>query len=68
MTAPRVSVVLPVRDAMPYLPEALDSLRAQTFEDFEVLVQDDGSTDGTAEALASVPGLRSWPFSTRSLK
>lgn len=46
---PRVSVLLPVRDEAPYLDEALQSLSAQTFDDFEVLVVDDGSRDGSAE-------------------
>ena len=42
---PRVSFILPVRDAAPTLPAALESLLAQTFADHEVLVHDDGSTD-----------------------
>ena len=46
---PLVTVLLPVRDEAPYLPEALGSLSAQTLEDFEVLVVDDGSADGSAE-------------------
>jgi glycosyltransferase involved in cell wall biosynthesis len=45
---PLVSVLLPVRDEGPYLAEALASLSAQTFDDFEVLVVDDGSRDGSA--------------------
>jgi glycosyltransferase involved in cell wall biosynthesis len=44
-----VSVLLPVRDEAPYLAEALASLSAQTFDDFEVLVVDDGSQDDSAE-------------------
>ena len=51
MSRPRVSVIVPVRDEERYLGEALDSLAAQTLEDHEVVVVDDGSTDGTA-ALA----------------
>ena len=51
MTAPRVSVLVPVRDEEPFLREALQSLSAQTFSDFEAIVVDDGSTDGSA-ALA----------------
>jgi glycosyltransferase involved in cell wall biosynthesis len=47
--SPLVSVLLPVRDELPYLAEALASLSAQTFDDFEVLVVDDGSRDGSAE-------------------
>ena len=49
---PLVSVLLPVRDEAPYLAGALASLSAQTLEDFEVLVVDDGSTDGSAEVAA----------------
>jgi len=41
-----VAVILPVFNAMPYLPEALASLEAQTFRDFEVCLWDNGSTDG----------------------
>jgi glycosyltransferase involved in cell wall biosynthesis len=41
-----------VRDEAPYLAEALGSLSAQTLGDFEVLVVDDGSEDGSAELAA----------------
>lgn len=37
---------------MPYLEEALDSVRAQSFKDFEVIVQDNCSTDGSLELLS----------------
>ena len=47
--APRVSVVVPVKDGERYLAEALDSALAQRGPSFEVVVVDDGSTDGTAE-------------------
>jgi glycosyltransferase involved in cell wall biosynthesis len=50
---PLVSVLMPVRDEALYLAEALDSLSAQTLEDFEVLVVDDGSRDGSAEIAES---------------
>ena len=48
-----ISVLLPVRDAAPYLPECIASLRAQTFEDFEVLAVDDGSTDDSVQILSA---------------
>ena len=48
MSTPRVSVLLPVRDEERYLAECLASLSAQTLSDFEVIVVDDGSTDGSA--------------------
>ena len=54
---PRVSVLMPVYEAQEFLAEAIDSILTQTFEDFELLVVDDGSTDGTA-AAARVAGAR----------
>ena len=45
--APLVSVIVPVCDTKPYLPRCLDSLLAQTLERIEVVVIDDGSTDGS---------------------
>ncbi|KPJ84206.1 MAG: hypothetical protein AMS19_01335, partial [Gemmatimonas sp. SG8_23] len=47
MTSPTVSVLLPVRDGAAHVDEALASLVSQSFEDFEVVVVDDGSTDDT---------------------
>ena len=49
---PRISVLLPVRDAASTLPACLESLRAQTFADFEVIAVDDGSRDASAAVLA----------------
>jgi glycosyltransferase involved in cell wall biosynthesis len=46
--APVVSVVMPAYNVAPYISETLDSVFAQTFSDFEVVVVNDGSTD-TAE-------------------
>lgn len=53
MTPPRVSVLMGVYNAERYLREAIDSLLGQSFEDFEVVAVDDGSTDGSADILAS---------------
>jgi glycosyltransferase involved in cell wall biosynthesis len=55
MAGPLVSVLLPVRNGARTLPAALASLRGQTFTDFEVLVLDDGSSDGSG-ALAGAFG------------
>jgi len=48
---PRVSVVLPVRNAAPFLPAALESIRAQTLREWELIAIDNGSTDASAEIL-----------------
>jgi len=50
-SAPLVSVLLPVRDGVAHLDEALASMAAQTLDDFELVVVDDGSTDATPEIL-----------------
>ncbi len=59
--APLVSVVIPTRDRRPMLMRAVESVRAQTFEDFEIVVVDDGSTDDTTEGLAALREPRRWP-------
>jgi len=48
---PKVSVVMPVHNAMPYLDIAVESILGQTFEDFEFVILDDASTDGSTERL-----------------
>src|SRR5690349_4364975 len=55
---PAVTVVIPVYNAARYIGEALDSLQAQRFKDFEVIVVNDGSDDG--EELESI--LKSHPL------
>ena len=52
--APRVSILLPCRDAEPFLGACIESLAAQSEPRFEVLALDDGSRDGTG------PLLRAW--------
>jgi glycosyltransferase involved in cell wall biosynthesis len=48
---PRVSWLMPVLNGMPYLRELLDSLVAQTYPNHEIIVWDNGSTDGSVELL-----------------
>lgn len=52
MNRPNLSVVMPVWNGEIYLREAMESILAQTFRDFEFLIVDDGSTDTTPDILA----------------
>ena len=49
---PKVSVAMCVHNGMGYIDEALHSVFAQTLQDFEVIIVDDGSTDGTPDHIA----------------
>lgn len=52
-------MIIPARNAAGFIAQALESVRAQTYEDWEVLAVDDGSTDGTWELLQGAgPGVR----------
>ena len=49
---PTVSIGLPVRNGLPFVRTALDSLLAQTYADFELIISDNASDDGTADVCA----------------
>ena len=48
---PLVSVITPTFNRADYLPYAVESVLSQSVPDFELIVIDDGSTDGTAELM-----------------
>jgi glycosyltransferase involved in cell wall biosynthesis len=48
----KVDVIIPAYNAAKYLPTAIESVMAQTFEDWTIVLVDDGSTDNTAEVVA----------------
>ncbi|MBD2519712.1 glycosyltransferase [Nostoc sp. FACHB-973] len=50
---PKITVLMPVYNGELYLREAIDSILAQTFQDFEFLIINDGSTDSTREIVCS---------------
>lgn len=60
MNSPDCTVVIPAFNAADYLPAAIASVEAQAVRNIEVLVLDDGSTDGTGEWLANARLARPW--------
>ena len=58
VSVPLVSVIVPVRNAMPFLSEALRSIAAQGVAPVEVLVVDGASTDGSRETALTFPHVR----------
>jgi glycosyltransferase involved in cell wall biosynthesis len=48
---PSISVVMPVHNALPFLDQSINSILAQTLSDFEFVILNDGSTDGSRERL-----------------
>ncbi|MXP10397.1 glycosyltransferase [Altererythrobacter halimionae] len=56
MRNPRFSVIIPVHNAERTIAATLDSVLAQTFTDFEIILIDDGSTDGSIRAMLPYAG------------
>lgn len=59
MKLPLISVIVPVYNVKNYLPDCLDSLKQQTYRNLEILLIDDGSTDGSATLLEAYASLDS---------
>ncbi|MDW3224777.1 MAG: glycosyltransferase family 2 protein [Paracoccaceae bacterium] len=66
MYAPRVSIIMPAHNVQRFVTEAIDSIAVQTFQSFELILVDDGSTDATPEILLSAK--ESWPPTSGELK
>lgn len=66
--APLISVLMPARNAAPFLREAVDGILAQTLGDFELLLFDDGSTDATRAMAAGIPDARIRIAGTRAAR
>ena len=64
-STPPISLILCVKNGMPFLPQAIESVMAQTYRHFELIVQDGGSTDGTLEFLEGQGGIPGIQISTQ---
>lgn len=64
---PTVSVLMPVRNGLPHLGAAIESLLGQSLTDFELVIVDDGSTDGTLSYLKQAADSRVRVFSLPSV-
>ena len=51
-----LSIIVPTYNCEAYLEEGLDSILSQMPEDYELIIVDDGSTDGTRQKLAAYEG------------
>lgn len=54
LKTPAISVIVPVYNGLPHLRETVDALLTQSFDDFELLLCNDGSTDGSLDYLHSL--------------
>ena len=59
---PMISVVMPVYNALPFLDDSINSILAQTQNDFEFVIFDDASTDGSVERL------REWSYRDKRIR
>lgn len=57
-TMPTFSIIIPAYNAEAYIKRCLDSILSQDFNDYEVIVIDDGSTDGTSNILEQYPQVK----------
>ena len=53
-----ISVIIPAYNTKDYILKAIDSVKMQTFQDYEIIVIDDMSSDGTRELLETVKDIK----------
>jgi glycosyltransferase involved in cell wall biosynthesis len=66
-TRPLISVIIPTFNRLDLLKETVESVRKQTFRDFEIIVVNDGSTDGTGEWLRAQADVHALEQSNRGI-
>ena len=55
MKKPKFSIIVPVYNTEKYLKRCLDSIKSQTFKDYEVIIVNDGSTDNSSDIISKYP-------------
>lgn len=55
---PKASIIIPAFNSQDYIAETIESILQQSFSDFEIIIVDDGSTDGTADVIATFDDTR----------
>ena len=58
MNEKTISVIIPCYNGAEFLPESIESILAQSYQHFEIIAVDDGSTDKTSKVIASYPNVR----------
>ena len=57
---PKVSVIIPAYNSDKWLEETINSVLAQTYKDYEIIIVDDGSTDDTRSVLEAIDEKPDW--------
>ena len=65
---PRVSIIMPAYNVGLYIAEAIESVRSQTFTNWELIIIDDGSTDNTASIVSHFEDSRIFFFQQKKTR
>ena len=55
MKKPKFSIIVPVYNTEKYVKRCLDSIKSQSFKDYEVIIVNDGSTDNSSDIISKYP-------------